>query len=139
MQCRAQPHGEGPAVNNTTRKPNDVVTVAELRERLEKGWELHIVCRSDAELRGPQWHGSWYFIGVDPNSLDWVPLVTTRDQKKARAKLSESSEPALTHEIEFREVRTASGVIKLLKELGLSGVGLPTDAGKSVVLRPRTN
>ena len=120
------------------RKPNDVVTVAELRERLDKGWELHIFCRTDAELRGPQWHGSWYFIGVDPESYDWVPLVTTRDQKKARAKLSEISEPSLMHEIEFREVRTASGVIKVIKELGLSGVGLPTEAGRSVVLLPRS-
>lgn len=123
-------------MNDAVRKPNDVVTVAELRDRLQRGWELHILCRSAAELRGPQWHGSWYFIGVEPASLEWVPLVTTRDQKKVRAKLSERTEQALTHEIEFREVKTASGVIKLLKELGLSGVGMPTDAGESVVLRP---
>lgn len=126
-------------MSNTMRKPNDVVTVAELRERLEKGWELHIYCRSEAELRGPNWHGSWYFIGVEPESFDWVPLVTIRDQKRARAKLSEISEPSLVHEIEFREVRTASGVIKLLRELGMSGVGMPTEAGESVVLRPRTH
>lgn len=124
-------------MNNAIRKPNDVVTVAELRDRLDKGWELHIFCRSDAELRGPQWHGSWYFIGVEPISFEWVPLVTTRDQKRARARLSKNPEPTLDHEIEFREVKTASGVIKLLKELGISGVGLPTDAGKSIVLRPQ--
>jgi len=111
-----------------------VVTVAELRDRLDRGWQLHIFSRTDAELRGPQWHGSWYFIGVDPETYEWAPLVTTRDFKRAKASLSGKAESSLTHDIEYREVRTASGVIKVIKELGRTAVGMPTVAGESVVL-----
>lgn len=122
-------------MSNIHRKPSDVVTVNGLREYLDKGWELHILSRNDAELRGPQWHGSWFFLGVNPTTDEWVVLVTTRDYRKARNLLSKQSSTSDTHEIEFREVKTASGVFKLLQELGFSGVGLDLGGGNSVVLR----
>lgn len=122
---------ERPTVHDISGKPNDVVTVAGLRNYLSEGWELHVLSREDAELRGPQWHGSWYLIGVDPQTLNWVVLVTTRDERRARASANSGS----GHTIEYREVKTVSGLVKLLKELGFSGVGLETEGGKSIALR----
>ncbi|MFB9223618.1 hypothetical protein [Paracoccus cavernae] len=122
-------------MNDISGKPNDVVTVAGLREYLSKGWELHVLSREDAELRGPQWHGSWYLMGVDPDTLNWVVLVTTRDERRQRAKLAANTGFGSGHTIEYRELKTVSGLVKVLKELGFSGVGLETDGGKSIVLR----
>ncbi len=123
---------ERPTVHDINGKPNDVVTVAGLRKYLSKGWELHVLSREDAELRGPQWHGSWYLMGVDPKTLQWVVLVTTRDERRHRAR---AAGPNSGHTIEYREVKTVSGLVKVLKELGFSGVGLETEGGKSIVLR----
>lgn len=124
---------ERPTVHDISGKPNDVVTVAGLRDYLSKGWELHVLSQEDAELRGPQWHGSWYLMGVDPQTLRWVVLVTTRDERRHRARAS--ANPGSSHTIEYREVKTVSGLVKVLKELGFSGVGLETEGGKSIVLR----
>lgn len=119
-------------VNNEQKRPPDVVSVAGLQDVLDSGWHLHVVCRKAPELRGYQWHGSWYLVAADPESDEWVVLVTARERQRAKNEMRSQSRS--TKDIEFREIKTASGLISLLTEFGFRNVGVPTEEGSSVIL-----
>lgn len=123
-------------VSNTNRSPSDVVTVEGLIEFLAEGWRLHVVCRQDAELRGYQWHGSWYLVGVSPDLSKWVVLVTRRDLKKERARAKAAGRDSIRgpEDYTYREIKTASGVISALREIGISATAVPTRCGESIML-----
>ena len=123
---------EGLAVSTEQKRPADVVSVAGLQDVLDSGWHLHVVCRKAPELRGYQWHGSWYLVAANPETDDWVVLVTARERQ--RAKNEGRSPTQSTKDIEFREIKTASGLISLLTEFGFRNVGIPTETGSSVIL-----
>lgn len=123
-------------VNRINKEPPNVVTVDGLKDLLDKGWELCIHCDAEPELRGPQWHGRWYFFGIDPRSpANWAALVTTRALRKAGS----SSEKSTVAEYTFREIRTLTTVTTLCKELGFTISAAPIIKGKSIIVDGKSN
>lgn len=127
---------DGLTVNSKQRSPSDVVTVTGLEEHLDAGWQLHVVCNKEPEMRGYQWHGSWYLVGVDPADGSWVVLVTARSHARERQSAREQGreERKSPEDYAFREVKTASGLISLLRELGFTIAGVPTKKGENLIL-----
>ncbi|SMP00119.1 hypothetical protein [Paracoccus laeviglucosivorans] len=123
-------------VSNDRRIPSDVVTIAGLQEVLDQGWQLHVICQQDPELRGYQWYGSWYLVAVSPDQDEFVVLVTARDhaRERQRAKKEGREERRKPGDIAYREIKTAIGVTSLLMELGFKVSAYPIRAGESLAL-----
>lgn len=123
-------------MSNMQRSPSDVVTISGLLEALDKGWQLHITCQQDAELRGSAWHGSWYFVVVSPDESEWAVLITARDLARERQRAKKEGRPVRRSpgDISYRDVKTASGVASLLGELGYTVSAYPTKKGDSIAL-----
>lgn len=119
------------------RSPSDVVTITGLSEHLARGWQLHIVCNKEPELRGYQWYGSWYLLAVDPATKEWVVLVTVRNHRleQQKAREQDREERRNPEDYAFRDVKTFSGLVSLLRELGFPLAGGPMVKGSSIVLQ----
>ncbi len=117
----------------TQTSPKHVVTNAGLQELLESGWQLHVVCQRKPELKGYQWHGSWYLVAVDPSTNEWAPLITAREKTKL-GRRPDGSRPM--DDVSYREIKTISGLVSMVTSLGFTYVAFPTEPGTSLVLEP---
>lgn len=111
----------------------EVVTIEGLQARLADGWELHVMCREEPETRSTHVHGLWYIIVVDPNTQNWAPLITRRGQSKERKRAEQMGEKLNPADLALREIRTATGLYNIQRELGVTAVVVPSVAGQSMV------
>lgn len=122
--------------NNEKNFPSEVVTINGFTELINSGWQLHVVCHKEPELRGYQWHGVWYVVAVEPETGRWRVLVTARDHARELQRQREKgrAETRSPDDYRFREIKTASGLASFIKELGFRFVGYPTSKGDSLII-----
>lgn len=115
------------------RVSNEVFTVETFKERLQEGWELHVVCSEDPVATNTVVRGSWYLVGVEPESGKWAVLVTQRDLARERRKAREQGGRLTPSDYAYREIKTNTGLFNVQKELGISACVCPGAKGMVMV------
>lgn len=110
-QVGASTERQGPVERSFIEAPPNVVSENGLRNLLQDGWQVEIVCRRDAEKRSYNWHGEWTVRGISPDGLQEKILITARN------------------ELEFRVLKTANGVISFMLDMGFEHIHLPLFEG----------
>lgn len=110
-QVDASTERQGPVERSFIEAPPNVVSENGLRNLLQDGWHVEIVCRRDAEKRSYNWHGEWTIRGISPDGLQEKILITARN------------------ELEFRVLKTANGVISFMLDMGFGHIHLPLFEG----------
>lgn len=92
----------------------NVVSERGLRQHIERGQAIEILCKAAPERKGPTWHGTWVMrtVGIDGEER---MLVTARSNA--------------TGDIKIREFKTATGVISFLIGIGFASAHFPLKTG----------
>ena len=101
----------------------DVVSDEGLRELLDQGHHVEVVCLEPAERRGDVWYGLWGIRSVSPDRQSSRVLVAAR-----RDKDHGGDRP--------RTFRTLTGIAGFLRGLGFPVVSIPFEAGGEAVHAP---
>lgn len=110
-QVGASTERQEPVERSFIEAPPNVVSENGLRNLLQEGWHLEIVCQSDAKKRSYNWYGEWSVRGISPDGSQEKILVTARD------------------EIHIRVLKTTNGVISFMLDMGFEHVHLPLFKG----------
>lgn len=95
-------------------EPN-VTTEQGLRELVENGHTLEVLCEAEPERKGPSWYGLWTMRTISPEGHEKL-LVTARNRPSH-------------NDIKVREFKTATGVISFLIGVGFSQANIPFKDG----------
>lgn len=106
-QVDASTERQGPVERSFIEAPPNVVSENGLRNLLQEGWHVEIVCQSDAEKRSYNWYGEWTIRGISPDGAQEKILITSRS------------------EINIRVLKTTNGVISFMLDMGFEHVHLP--------------
>lgn len=95
-------------------QPN-VTTEQGLRELVENGHTVEVLCEGEPERKGPSWYGVWTMRTISPEGHERL-LVTARNRP--------------SHvDLKVREFKTATGVISFLIGVGFSQANIPFKDG----------
>ena len=103
-------------MNLTTDLEPNVITEQGLRELVEKGHTVEVLCQTDPERKGPSWYGLWIMRRVGADGKEKLLLT-------ARTRLTQNA-------IKVREFKTATGVISFLVGAGFSEASIPMKNGE---------
>lgn len=95
-------------------QPN-VTTEQGLRDLVENGHTVEILCEAEPERKGPSWYGRWTMRAISPDGHERL-LVTARNRPSH-------------NDIKVREFKTATGVISFLIGVGFSQANIPFKDG----------
>jgi hypothetical protein len=102
-------------MNQTTNLEPNVTTEQGLRDLVESGHVVEVLCQSNPVKKGPSWHGTWVMRTVGKDGRERV-LVTARTRTSR-------------NDIKIREFKTATGVISFLVGIGFTHASLPMKTG----------
>lgn len=97
------------------RDAPNVVTALQFNALLQSGYDVDIIARGEPQLRGAFWYGDWIIAIVDHDRKVQRILVKTRTRSSALG------------EIQFRDIKTANGVLSFMHKLGFRSVNIPME------------
>ncbi len=98
-----------------TRDAPNVVTALQFNALLQSGHDVDIIARGDPERRGAFWYG------------DWIVAIVDRDRKIQRMLVKTRARDLVLDEIQFRDFKTANGLLSFMVKLGFRSVSIPME------------
>lgn len=98
-----------------TRDAPNVVTALQFNALLQSGHDVDIIARGEPERRGAFWYG------------DWIVAIVDRDRKIQRMLVKTRARDLVLDEIQFRDFKTANGLLSFMVKLGFRSVSIPME------------